>query len=296
MTAKARLVVAVLLMALGDASLDAASARPEENCLAAPKTRPPRGSHWHYRTEPVKQSKCWYLRTEGQASQNPVTQKKPETGVTTQRPAAGTSKTATDKAWPETQQSLQAGPAALNELRGPTQDTAQAGRQAENDAMAWPDPVSPAGADKLTLLNPPSPVGGTARGATVESTPEDRANQTREVPATAPNSDKGAVNDVAEPIEVAASHGEMSVGMLWAFAIGLVIAGILVRLIVKMTFARRRTVRTDRQESVPSEGTTPKFTAHHRDMAPSSVDGEREDDEIKEALRKLLRVLDRQAV
>jgi len=301
MTAKARLVVAVLLMALGDASLDAASARPEENCLAAPKTRPPRGSHWHYRTDTVKQSKCWYLWTEGHTSQNPAAQKKPETGVTTQRLAAGTSKTATDKAWPETQQLVQAGPAALNELRGATQDIAQAGGQAETVAMAWPDLASPTGAGKLTLPNPPSPASGATRGATAESTPEDRANQTREVPATATNSGKDAVNDVARPIEVAASHSEMSVGMLWAFAIGLVIAGIFVRRIVKMTFKRRRTVRTDLREPVwtrgmASERTTPKFKAHHRDMAPGSVDGEGLDDEIKEALRKLLRVLDRQAV
>ena len=258
-------------MALGDGGSSAGSARAAENCLVAPNAQAPHGSHWYYRTDPVKQSKCWYLRTESQATQKPGAQEKPDPAVTAKWPTAPTSKTAPD----------QTAPAASGGslMRGSIQGDAQASRQPGADAVGWPDP--------------PSPAGGAAQGGTAESTPEGRANQTQEVPATAANSDKNAGNNARgdRHVEMAASHSEMPVGMLLAFAIGLVIAGIFVRRIVRMTFARRRTVRPDRREPVwttriASERTKPKLVVHDTDCL---------DDEVKDALRKILRVLDRQA-
>ena len=38
--------------------------RAEDTCLPAPAGKTPPGSHWHYRTDPVKQTKCWYLRSD----------------------------------------------------------------------------------------------------------------------------------------------------------------------------------------------------------------------------------------
>jgi hypothetical protein len=32
-----------------------------EDCAAAPKSPPPQGSHWYYRTDRASQRKCWYL-------------------------------------------------------------------------------------------------------------------------------------------------------------------------------------------------------------------------------------------
>jgi hypothetical protein len=89
----------------------------------------------------------------------------------------------------------------------------------------------------------------------------------------------------------------MSAGLFLAFAVGLVIAGIIVRRIVRMTFAQRRTVFPDRGEpvgvtSIASESTKP-FVVHYR--APGLVDNDPPNDEVREALRKLLLVLDRRA-
>lgn len=288
MTAKTRLtpVVAVLLVALGDGSSSVGSARAAENCLAAPNAQAPQGSHWYYRTDPVKQSKCWYLRTEGQAIQKPSAPEGPDPTVTAKWPAAATSKTAPDQSAPAV--------SGGNLMRGSIQGDAQASRQPRADAVGWPESPSPASSNNVVWPDPPSPAGGAAQGGIAESTPEGRANQTQEVPATAANSDKNAGNDARgdRHVEMAASHSEMPVGMLLAFAIGLVIAGILVRRIVRMTFARRRTVRPDRQEpvwttSIASERTKPTFVVHDTDCL---------DDEVKDALRKIVRVLDRQAV
>jgi len=46
----------------------------------APNGQAPNGSRWQYRTDPVKQTKCWYLRAEGEAiSQKPAVQEKQRT-------------------------------------------------------------------------------------------------------------------------------------------------------------------------------------------------------------------------
>jgi len=62
MIAIARLipVIAVLPVAYGNGSIGIGTARAEEkhaeeNCLAAPNTLAPQGSHWYYRTDHVKQ-------------------------------------------------------------------------------------------------------------------------------------------------------------------------------------------------------------------------------------------------
>lgn len=289
-TAKARLIpaVTVLLVALGDGGSSAVSVGAEEICRAAPNTQAQHGGHWYYRTDPVKQRKCWYLRTEGQAIPNPTAQEKSDPAVTAKWPAAATSKTAPD----------QAAPAALGGslMRGSIQGGAQANRQS-GDTAAWPDPPSSPGAAKVAWPDPRSSARGATQGATAESTPEEKASQTLEVPATTANSDKAAGNDtgvdrqVGEPIKKAVSQSELPVGILLAVVIGLIIAGIFVRRIAR-TFARRRTVYAARRKpvqttSIASERTKPKFVVH---------DDDRLDDEVKDVLRKLLRVLDRQAV
>lgn len=153
--------------------------------------------------------------------------------------------------------------------------------------------------------DPPSPAGGIAHVAATENPPEERVNQTHEAPAAAPHSGKDAGDEprvggqVAMPNEKAISQSEMPVTMLLALAIVLMIAGMLLRRIISLTFARRRTVDLDRRDAVPTsmaiKSAMPKFLERH-DLAPNSVDNDHLDDEVKEALRKLLRVLDKQAV
>lgn len=365
MTTKARLilVVAVLLVALGEGNLGADSARAEEICLAAPNALAPLGSHWYYRTDPVKQKKCWYLRTEGQAIQNQAAPEKPETGVTTKRPAAAI--VTPDQSGPEP---LELRPVQVpldaSSADGPTKGRIQHGAQVSGQAaagkaawptppssantgrVAWPDPPSPARADKVAWPDPPSstnagavawpdppssanaggvawpdlpsraradkvawpnsalPAAAAAPGA-AKNTPEETANQAPAIPGTAANSNKDAGTDTgmnrrgARPIEMAASGRETHVGVLLAIAIGLILAGIFVRWIVRMTIGRRRTIDPDRREpiwttSIPSERTTPTFVAQHRELAPGLADNDHLEDEVTEALRKLLRALDRQ--
>ncbi len=336
MTTGTRLIRVVAVL-LASGSVSAAFARAEENCLAAPNMQPPQGSHWYYHTEPVKHSKCWYLRIEDQAVQKPTAQEKPEIDVSARQPAAVSSKSASyqPKLEPLELRPIQRPSAASGDrlATGNIQHRAQASREAGAEKVGqpgppplagaanvpWPDPPSPASArnvpwtdpappveaGKVPWPDPPSPAGGIAHGVATENPPEERVNQTHEAPAAAPHSGKDAGDEprvggqVAMPNEKAISQSEMPVTMLLALAIVLMIAGILLRRIISLTFARRRTVDLDRGDAVPTsmaiESAMPKFLQRH-DLAPNSVDNDHLDDEVKEALRKLLRVLDKQAV
>lgn len=335
MTTKTRLIRVVAVVFAGG-SVNAGFARAAENCLAAPDMQPPQGSHWYYHTEPVKHSKCWYLRTKDQAIQNPGAQEKPEIDVSARRPAAISAKSAPSQPKPE--------PLELRPIQRPSavsgnrlvtaniQHRAQASREtgAEKvgqsnppslthagnvpwpdptsptraDDVPWPDPAPPVDADKVAWPDPPPLADGIAQGATAEIPPEERVNQTHEVPAAAPRSDKDAGDEpgvgrqVVMPNENANSQSEMTAAMLLPFAIVLMIAGMLLRRIISLTFARRRTADLDRGDAVLTsmviESAIPHFLERH-DL-PNSVDNGHLDDEVKEALRKLLRVLDKQAV
>jgi hypothetical protein len=61
------LVVALFVSGLSiGATVDTADA---DNCLEAPNSAAPQGSHWFYRLDRTNQRKCWYLRAPGQPAQ-----------------------------------------------------------------------------------------------------------------------------------------------------------------------------------------------------------------------------------
>jgi hypothetical protein len=175
----------------------------------------------------VKQSKCWYLRTEGQAIPKPVSQENPDAGV-----AKNVPRVATLNADRDTGQQPQ-------ELR-PVQTVSAALGQAGARAMPRPAPPSPAVTDNMAWPDPPLPV-------TANNTLEEK------VPVTVGSSSKdtriGAGVDkwLATTIAISGSPSEMPVTMLLTFAVGLTISGILVRRIARIGSARRRTIYVDRQ-------------------------------------------------
>jgi hypothetical protein len=60
---------ATVLMVISTGPADAATA-----CNAAPKSPPPQGSHWYYRTDRSLGRKCWYLASAGQKTQQAAPQ------------------------------------------------------------------------------------------------------------------------------------------------------------------------------------------------------------------------------
>src|SRR5262249_2620269 len=62
------------LLALGSAISIPANKTFAADCLAAPNTSTPPNSHWYYRTDRTRQSKCWYLRGDNESPEQKVAQ------------------------------------------------------------------------------------------------------------------------------------------------------------------------------------------------------------------------------
>ena len=269
------LVIAISIVALGAAGILSSSAHAEEDCLAAPSGRPPPGSQWHYRTDHLKQRKCWHLRAQGEEG---------ETGAATAtRP--GAERPPNPPAHLEDQK-LQTVPEATAGLRGSTAPASiQDGGAGPPATLPWPDPPSPAAADNTAWPDPPSP---THASNVVWPDPPAPILADKAKELKAPMLDRNSGGDVGSVKQVAAemaatSYSKMSIGVLLLCAIGLVIAGILVRRWVIITLGRRPS--TDLAQRAPRRRHTGAgWTANVAD------------DETRRALQKLLQVLERQAV
>ena len=278
MTAKAGFmaVVAVLVGALWEAGLSAQSAPAEEQCLATPNAPPPQGSHWYYHLNRIKQSKCWYLRTEGQAIPKPVLREDLEADVVAKVPRVTALKADRDTG-PEPQ-----------ELR-PIQTLPAAPGQAGPRAVPWPDPPSVGAADDTASPDPPLPV--TANGGV-------EGKDTVMVADSGKDTSIGAGVDrwVATTIAISGSPSEMPITLLLTFAVGLTISGMLVRQVARIGSARRRTIHVDRRtcdgtHSFVSEPGIPKAAAPVLGPVSSRVDDSCLNDEVKETHRILAQVL-----
>ena len=320
-TARLTPVVAMLLAALVDGSLNTRPVLAEDNCLSAPNARAPQGSHWYYRTDPVKQSKCWYLRTEGPATQKHAAQEMTETKFSVEGLPATPSKSVSDQLGPSPvelrpSQAAQAAdkPTKMN-IPNNTQPNRQAGAwpnppvPAAAAKVAWPDPPALTAANSMAWPEPPSsgapsPVGGGAGEVTAENAPatttapEEDGKQTQEVPTHSikrTGDDAESNRYITEPETPLVTQKEMPTSMLLAFGIGLVIVGLVVRLVVRAAFGRRRTVKLKRREAVLSTGVASQRTLpSFGDLAPESDAAVHLDNNVKESLRKLLKVLEQQ--
>jgi hypothetical protein len=306
MTATARLTLVVaMLVALVDGSLNLGPASAEDNCLAAPNAPALQGSHWHYRTDPVRKIKCWYLRPEGQAIQKPAAQEKPQTDVATGS-TAPTPKTAPNQlgsepmelhpaqaVLPAPAENRQAGthgvawPDPPSPVRAEKVTWPDPPSPAAPEKAAWPDPPSPAGADKVPSPDPGSPTG--AEKAAWPDPPLPARSATPEVASQKPPAAASTPQEKSRQTHETFGNEEVLISTLLAVAAGLVFLGIIARWIVKMAFARRPSVHSD----LAREPTIPRFVAQGRPH--ELVDGDILEDGTKEALRKLLLILERQA-
>src|SRR5260370_1822810 len=145
-----------------------------DNCLTAPKSSAPTGSHWYYHTDRATQRKCWYLGTLDQPAQHPVSQTTsqatPTNPVSLEKPATASggapmsvtpgagspplphikmltvvSSGATEKL--VQQGAKQRNTTSITSAPTPEEDTSQTGDQATEPARAativWPNPPTP---------------------------------------------------------------------------------------------------------------------------------------------------------
>lgn len=316
------------LLVLTAGSMGGHAVRAEENCLPAPTGKTPPGTHWHYRTDPVKQTKCWYLRGGGDAAAQPApatdgadaaakpaAASKPTPEVAGGEPHQRKPHQARAKAAPGgaqgpaqagTQNPPQAGwqdPAqAASPIQAAPGNAPPASRAAQGGATPWPDPQpQQGGAGNVAWPDPPSAAPHAAMSAPSEPATTDTAV---EPPAAA--QDTGSINangaSDASPAESTppppGQNNDVSGSTILALAIAMAFLGILMRWLVGKLFARRRKLAAERREPVwvTDEYVMPDaLTRGLRRPPPARVEPERLDDEVKHALRKLLRTLERSA-
>ena len=296
--------VAVVFVSGIVAGLQVDAVRAADDCLAAPNAQPPKGSHWYYHLDRASQRKCWHLRSQGQTTQQEGSQAAPDTTSTAKASSAPLSISPGDSVTPMPQAESHAvirKTPTMNDAdepigRSPQQGIARGARaqqaeQATTGTVAWPDPAQQVDAlPRSELANP--------RVVRADATPErpaadvqavgdaQKVDSTRE-----PNGDSGGWADTLKVTPL---------GIVLIGGIGLAMAGLLSRAVVRIASARRRRVYVDRREphwidDLPAEPSPP-FAAQPLDLAYAPVEHiGRDDEDVEAALRNLLRARDSRA-
>jgi hypothetical protein len=269
------------LFVLTAGSMGGNAVRAEDKCLPAPTGKVPPGSHWHYRTDPATQTKCWYLRP-GDSVQAAATGDGADTAATPAAPtkpakprqparAAGTAKPA-------------ATPAPVTQGAAPWPDPQP---QSATGGVAWPAPPAAM----------PSAAGANAApdAATTSAAPEPAAAEQETGSINATGAGDAPAPEASPPPP--AQTSEVSGSTILALAAAMAVAGVLMRWMLGKMFARRRKLAAERREPVwvTDEYVMPDALTRGTRRPPGRVDHERLDDEVKQALRKLLRTLERSA-
>jgi hypothetical protein len=249
-----------------------------DDCLAEPNSPAPAGSHWYYHLDRAKQRKCWYIRATNQPAQPaaaqatsdpaslppapPIPLEKPATAsasgfnkprrrhptlaalkvVKPQRASVSSPtpdesvKQSAQKGTPQgsSASSIPEAPAAQVNLSSQTSNQGAATRSVATPA--WPDPPITAVKTQESAA-PPSDIRTESLRPTVDDRVSDDAKST---------SQGGALT--TKPAGTTTSGSVMPVEMFPILALGLVVAGFLLRGVIKISAGRRRRITIDHHD------------------------------------------------
>jgi hypothetical protein len=283
------------LFVLTAGSMGGNAARAEDKCLPAPTGKVPPGSHWHYRTDPTTQTKCWYLRP-GDSAQPAATGDGADTAAAPTAPPKPAKPHQAARAAGAAKPAAAGAPAQAN----PPQGAQANGPSAAQGAAPWPDP-QPQGATGGVAW-PAQPAAPSAADANAAP---DAATTNAAPEPTAAGQETGSINATGAADAPApeasppppAQTSDVSGSTILALAAAMAVAGVLMRWLLGKMFARRRKLAAERREPVwvTDEYVMPDALTRGPRRPSGRVDHERLDDEVKQALRKLLRTLERSA-
>ena len=270
-------VFAALLAALVLTILPGGSARAIDDCIDAPNSQPPQGSHWYFRTDRTNQRKCWYLGPEGKKVQHVV----PLVGPTAKSRAPLEAETAGDRLAP---------PMRIEQATTQTWRATAVGDTTRESAsgVRWPDP------SQSTVAVVPS--AAAMRAPALEDHPTVTAQDTDLQEKAPAHRSSGALTEVA----VSATVVPLSVLLRVLLLVGgaLAVAGILLRAIFKIAVVRRRQVLVDQSDAdwriSGHERMPPTFASRFPPPQPL-VDPVDANNDFEETLRQMLRARERRA-
>ncbi len=228
-----------------------ASTARADDCLAAPNSAAPKGSHWYYHTDRAKGRKCWFLRalpgTQADAVKKPAAVgSAPPLPPLKPQPASASSAITREPAGREQTTPPPAPDTTAPQANAWPEPGAQARAAAPAAAIAWPDPPTIAWPDPPTIatvtVRKPNLVSSNARPDTAAASKDARASHDSEDAA------RGGVPNVSAA-DMAAPPAGTLVGTSLVVALGLIAGGVLYRLVRKMSVARGPKIIIDRSES-----------------------------------------------
>lgn len=265
-----------------------------DECLAAPNGPAPQGSRWYYRLDRANHRKCWYTRAPDQSSRLFAPQAAPEASAAAS--SAPMALAPADDDVPSVPSPRGAANAQKNLPVAAARPVAPPAEPASTAAATiWPDPPR---------IEAPAPLAAQADEPRAEPIP---AQPNISAPAGAQANMDTRVTGISAPErkpEAAGSFLSMTpLGMVLIGAIGLGLAGILSRAVVRIAARRRNEERYEPHWSdhIPSDHIphepSPSIASHPRDITYLPEDHEVREDvaAIEAALRRFITSRERRA-
>ena len=271
-----------MLLASGVGGGVSANTAIAADCLTAPNSPTPEGSHWYYRMDWVNQRKCWYLRAAGQPSHQVATETTSETPPNAplqstpilSATTSGAASSATVKSIAtghDTPPMLNVKMLSINQQPAPTISAttneqvppgAQEGSAAPASSRAVPpqsnssqtsaQSVGPVPAAARVWPDPPTAVAAPAETESILVLGNARADSIRPKVDTRAPEDPETTAQRPVPTSgtgTARSPTVAPMEVLLTLALGLAVAGILSRVALKIAAARRGRIIIDHRES-----------------------------------------------
>jgi len=255
-------------------SAEAAIQAPQvatDSCLSAPKGATPPGSHWYYRLDRVTKRQCWYLREEGDATDDKFARAAPPASApasasTAEEPAPlqrSINRKSVSDARAEWQPRIEAAPPARVERTAAT--IAPAPVVSDRPRVAVPNVLAPAPLSSMRW-NDAAPTRASVNPTEIQlaaaTAPAAQLQQAAEVQQ--PAIDRFAPAADAAPAKPTASLQKLLVVMAAALAL----AGLTVSAIVRIGRMRARRAMRRKRRAMWDSAKTANKTAKTRRRAP----------------------------
>jgi len=256
-------LVATLLMCGAGIGTPTNTARADD-CLAAPNSPAPQGSHWYYHIDRATQSKCWYVRAADQPAEQAAASDASAATLAPKKPASAGVPVSSPRikiltvknqdapvSGATADQPLQQGAqkdGSASSIAEPTASQASPSSQTSDQAPAsasatgpaWPGPVVPA-------VKMPEPAAAPSGSQTQSGQPAVDARPLDKAERTAQDSVALAKAEMPKsPTSRSATSWPIAIFPL--AALGLVVAGFLFRIVMKMSVGRRQPVLVDSRD------------------------------------------------
>jgi hypothetical protein len=224
-----------------------------DNCLTAPNSSAPQGSHWYYRTDRANQRKCWYFRAPGEPAQQATAHAPSEAAPAAQSHAipstnssAGAPTGPSDNTAPSAKM-LSVEPKPVPAVSATTDKLVQ-GRAQEGSTATSDEP-----APSLPVAWPESPpaVGTIQTQESIAMPTDARADSAGSKADALASNDGESTARSGEPTTNVGMAGSLRATpqLFLIIALGLAVVGILSRIVMTIAAARRARVVFNHPES-----------------------------------------------